>query len=214
MSEQSIPAARDLVGRVLEDIPERQHHCAGVAARAQTLAVTVPQAAAAELVAAAWLHDIGYGSLLRDTGFHPIDGVAHVRGLDDRMREFEFVEDPLSDALTVADNTAGPGSTVMTVEERLSEKLKRHGRNSWTGRANPERDDYIHAAARRVAQRLAAVGQRDPGLAGAFLLRDQRANGRCTHGEVAASPPNNRPVFARRSSILRVRQTSGAPRSE
>lgn len=168
MSEQSIPAARDLVGRVLEDIPERQHHCAGVAARAQTLAVTVPQAAAAELVAAAWLHDIGYGSLLRDTGFHPIDGVAHVRGVDDRMREFEFVEDPLSDALTVADNTAGPGSTVMTVEERLSEKLKGHGRNSWTGRANPERDDYIHAAARRVAQRLAAVGQRDPGLAGFF----------------------------------------------
>ena len=86
MSEQSIPAARDLVGRVLEDIPERQHHCAGVAARAQTLAVTVPQAAAAELVAAAWLHDIG----------------------------------------------------------------------------------YIRAAARRVAQRLAAVGQRDPGLAGFF----------------------------------------------
>jgi hypothetical protein len=139
MSEQSIPAARDLVGRVLEDIPERQHHCAGVAARAQTLAVTVPQAAAAELVAAAWLHDIG----------------------------------------------------------------------------------YIHAAARRVAQRLAAVGQRDPAwlvLRPPLLVRfssgDQRANGRCTHGEVAASPPNNRPVFARRSSILRVRQTSGAPRSE
>ena len=193
MSEQLIPEARDLVGRILEEDPERQHHCAGVAARAQALAVTVPQAAAAELVTAAWVHDIGYGSLLRDTGFHPIDGadylrregwpkpvydlvahhsgsrfVAHVRGLDDRMRAFEFVEDPVSDALTVADNTAGPGGTVMTVEERLREKLKRHGPDSWTARANPERDDYIRAAARRVAHRLAAVGQRDPGLAGLY----------------------------------------------
>src|SRR5262245_20637681 len=78
MSEQSIPAARDLVGRILEDIPARQPHCAGVAGRAQALAVTVPHGAA-ELVAAAWLHDIGYGSLVRDTGFHPIDGAQYLR---------------------------------------------------------------------------------------------------------------------------------------
>ena len=48
-------------------------------ARAQSLAVTVAQAAAEELIAAAWLHDIGYGSLLRDTGFHPIDGAQYLR---------------------------------------------------------------------------------------------------------------------------------------
>jgi hypothetical protein len=171
--------------------------------------------------AAAWLHDIGYGSLLRDTGFHPIDGVAHVRGVDDRMRKFEFVEDPLSDALTVADNTAGPGSTVMTVEERLSEKLKRHGRNSWTGRANPSATTTFtpppggwHSASPLWGSATPAWLGSSTAPASAFLLRDQRANGRCTHGEVAASPPNNRPVFARRSSILRVRQTSRAPRSE
>ena len=182
--------ARDLLLRILKEDPERRRHCAGVAARAQALAVTVPQAAAAQLVASAWVHDIGYGSLLRDTDFHPIDGaqylrregwpkpaydlvahhsgsrfVAHVRGLDDRMREFAFVEDPLSDAQTVADNTTGPGGTVMTVEERLREKLKRRGPDSSTARANPQRDDYIRTTARRVAHRLAAVGQRDPGLA-------------------------------------------------
>jgi hypothetical protein len=54
----------------------------------------------------------------------------------------------------------------MTVEERLGEKLKRHGLDSRTARANPERDDYIRAAARRVARRLAAAGQRDPWLDG------------------------------------------------
>lgn len=90
--------------------------------------------------------------------------VARVRGLDDQLREFELVEDALSDALTVADNTAGPNGTVMTVDERLRDKLTRHGRNSPNARANPERDDYIRAAARRVAQRLAALEQRDTGL--------------------------------------------------
>jgi hypothetical protein len=46
--------------------------------------------------------------------------VARVRGLDDQLREFELVEDALSDALTVADNTAGPNGTVMTVDERYA----------------------------------------------------------------------------------------------
>ncbi|HME77045.1 MAG TPA: HD domain-containing protein [Mycobacterium sp.] len=191
MSEQLIPAARDLVGRILEEDPERVHHCAEVAVRAQALVATVPPSAAETVVAAAWLHDIGYGSRLRDSGYHPLDGaqylrregwpeavcdlvahhsgsrfVARVRGLDDRLSEFNFVEDGLSDALTVADNTAGPDGTIMTLDERLRDKLKRHGPDSPNAKANPERDDYIRAAARRVADRLAAVGRRDPGLDG------------------------------------------------
>jgi putative nucleotidyltransferase with HDIG domain len=186
MPKQLVHAARDLAGRMLEEDQERLRHCAGVATRAQALAAAVPPQAADTLVAAAWLHDIGYGSRLRDSGFHSLDGaqylrregwpepvcalvahhsgsrfVAHVRGLDDRLREFEFVEDPLSDALTVADNTAGPNGTVMTVDERLRDKVKRHGPNSPNARANPERDDYIRGAARRVAHRLAAIGHRD-----------------------------------------------------
>jgi predicted hydrolase (HD superfamily) len=189
MPEQLIPAARDLAGRFLEDDPERLRHCAGVAARAQTLVATVPLPAAATLVASAWLHDIGYGSQLRDSGFHPLDGavylrregwpapvcdlvahhsgsrfVARIRGLDDRLSEFTFVEDASSDALTVADNTTGPTGMVMTLDERIRDKRKRHGSESPNARANPERDDYIRAAARRVADRLAAVGQRDPEL--------------------------------------------------
>lgn len=87
-----------------------------------------------------------------------------MRGLDDRLREFEFVEDALSDAVTVADNTTGPDGMVMTLNDRIRDKLKRHGAESPNPRANPERDDYIRAAARRVADRLAAVGQRDPAL--------------------------------------------------
>ena len=36
---------------------------------------------------------------------------------------------------------------VMTMDERLRDKLKRHGPESPNARANPERDDYIRAAA-------------------------------------------------------------------
>ena len=79
MPEQLIPEARDLVARILEDDPERLQHCAGVAARAQALAVTVPLPAADTLIASAWLHDIGYGSQLRDSGFHPLDGAVYLR---------------------------------------------------------------------------------------------------------------------------------------
>ena len=79
MSEQLTHAARDLVGLVLEDIPERLHHCAGVAARAQALVATVPPSAADTLVASAWLHDIGYASRLQDSGFHPVDGAQYLR---------------------------------------------------------------------------------------------------------------------------------------
>ena len=132
--------------------------------------------------------DIGYGFRLRDSGFHPRDGavylrregwpapvcdlvahhsgsrfVARIRGLEDRLSEFNFVEDALSDALTVPDNTAGPNGTMMTLDERLRDKLKRHGPDSPNAATGSERDDYIRAAARRVADRLAAVGQRDPG---------------------------------------------------
>src|SRR3954447_16304018 len=138
MVDQSIRTAHDVVGDVLEHDPRRLHHCAGVASRVEMFAATVPEDAAETLVAAAWLHDIGYATAVRHSGYHPIDGarylrregwpkpvcdlvahhsgsrfVAHVLGLDRDLAEFDFVEDPLTDALTAADNTAGPNGTVM-----------------------------------------------------------------------------------------------------
>jgi putative nucleotidyltransferase with HDIG domain len=179
-----IDAAGELAAKILEDNQERLQHSAAVAARAQALAITVAPSAVDTLIAAAWLHDIGYGSPARESGFHPLDGaaylsrngwpesvcalvahhsgsrfVAHVLGLDDRLREYAFVEDPLSDALTVADNTAGPNGMIMAVDERLREKQRRHGPDSANARANPERDDYIRAAGRRVARRLAILNR-------------------------------------------------------
>ena len=52
----------------------------------------------------------------------------------------------------------------MAVDERLREKLTRHGPDSPNARANPERDDYIRAADRRVARRLAMLDRPDANL--------------------------------------------------
>ncbi|MGW0162593.1 hypothetical protein ACWDUN_25065 [Mycobacterium sp. NPDC003323] len=83
--------------------------------------------------------------------------LARVQGLEEHLADYRFIEDPLSDAITVADNTAGPAGVIMTVEQRLRDKARRHGPDSPNARANPERDDYIRAAAQRVRDRRAAA---------------------------------------------------------
>jgi predicted hydrolase (HD superfamily) len=181
-----VAKARDLASHIMREDPYRLRHLAAVAARADALSATVSVGTVDALVASAWLHDIGYAPALRQTGFHPLDGatylrtegwpdrvctlvahhsgsrfVARIRGLDGPLREFEFAEDAPSDVLTAADNTAGQDGSLVTLTARLREKLKRH-RPDWPGAlANPERDDYIRAAARRVVQRLAKIDRTD-----------------------------------------------------
>ncbi|WP_009480184.1 HD domain-containing protein [Rhodococcus sp. JVH1] len=174
-----VPRARALTLRVLARDRMRADHCAGVAARALALAPTVPAADRDTLVAAAWLHDIGYAAELRETGFHPLDGarylqahgwpgrvcdlvahhsgarfVAAVTGMGDELSQFTFVEDAVSDALTVADQTTGPHGEALSLDQRLREKIDRHGPDSPTVRAHPQRDPYLRAAADRVERRL------------------------------------------------------------
>lgn len=62
------------------DLPDRPAHVAGVAARANGLAQALGLESE-KLVAAAWLHDVGYAPSLRATGFHPLDGARHLAEL-------------------------------------------------------------------------------------------------------------------------------------
>ena len=131
-----VPAARRLAkGLLRKPLIERWQHTQGVAKRAGELAVTVPVRDRPILVAAAWLHDIGYSPAIRRTGFHPLDGALHLRrkrwdprvvalvahhsgarfvpverGFADLMGRFEFEDSPVSDALTYADQTSDHGA--------------------------------------------------------------------------------------------------------
>lgn len=183
MPPRTVAAAEDLARHLLASDHERLAHSTAVAAQARVLTAAVRPDQAPLLVAAAWLHDLGYHATLAGTGFHPVDGarhlrrtgwpqavadlvahhsgsrfVAHARDLDDAMTPFAFEEDELSDALTVADQTAGPGGRLMSVPERLDDMLARHGEDSPNARAHHDREPYILASAHRVAGRLTAAG--------------------------------------------------------
>jgi hypothetical protein len=180
---QMIGVAADLTRYMLDSNPDRLAHSQATARRAELLTVAVDPECALPLVAAAWLHDIGYAPGLRDTGFHPIDGarylrtigwppaicnlvahhsgarfVARVLQLDSQLDPYPFSQNALSDALTVADQTTGPRGQAMTVDERMSDMLKRHGPESPNALAHPQREPYIRAAATRVAERLERKG--------------------------------------------------------
>jgi len=178
-----VAAAADLTRHTLDADLNRLKHSEAVARRAEFFTITVDPESAPLLVAAAWLHDIGYAPELCDTGYHPIDGarylqsvgwppaicnlVAHHSGarfvarvvkLDRELDSYPFSQDTLSDALTVADQTIGPRGEAMTVDERMRDMLRRHGPSSPNALAHPVRGRYIRGAATRVAKRLERCG--------------------------------------------------------
>ena len=176
---QLVPAARRLARTLLRPLPDRWRHSIGVASRAVELADTVPPGDRSILVAAAWLHDIGYSPSIQDTAFHPLDGALFLRaagwpericalvahhsgarymaratGYEQALRQFEFERSPVSDALTYADQTVGPRGQRLDLEMRLADTLRRHGPDSAQARVHQVRARYIRAAADRVRQRL------------------------------------------------------------
>ncbi|HEX7657904.1 MAG TPA: HD domain-containing protein [Pseudonocardiaceae bacterium] len=144
--------ARELAERMVAPLGRRWQHVKAVASRAERLSAVVPEKDRETLVAAAWLHDIGYDPTIGHTRFHPLDGarylreqgwpsaivnlVAHhsgsrfeaiERGLSGELREFPTPDETLLDALVCADLTTGPGGDPLTYEERIAEILSRYG---------------------------------------------------------------------------------------
>ena len=178
------PTRADLARRVAEsligDSGNRWRHTAGVAARAAELAGRLgldPDV----LVAAAWLHDIGYAKPIALTGFHPLDGAVHLsaegwparvaglvayhsgarfvaaaRGLATEMAAFPDERSLTADALTYADQTVGPTGLRVDTETRYEEMLLRQGPCSWNALVGAERRPYLRAAAARVEHSLHA----------------------------------------------------------
>jgi putative nucleotidyltransferase with HDIG domain len=200
VTDVSVTAARDAAESLLSGLPDRWHHTIGVAARAGQLTGTVPEADRDLLVAAAWLHDIGYGEAAMDTGFHPLDGarlleregwprriaclvahhsgatfVAAARGMSGALRQFPQEFSPVSDALTYADQTTGPTGQPMPMAERMADMLRRHGPDSANARAHPLRERYLRAVADRVEARLSRPGRAAGGTGRALVPPRPRA---------------------------------------
>lgn len=155
-------------------------HVQAVAAKAVALREAVP-GGGHFLVAAAWLHDIGYSPEIAREQFHPLDGarqlqssgwpplvvnlVAHhsgarfeaeERGLSDELAEFPFPDGPLLDALALADLTTGPAGERLTYDERIAEILRRYPEDDPVHRAWLTAAPVLRESVQRAEARLAA----------------------------------------------------------
>lgn len=131
---------------------------------------------------AAWLHDIGYASLVHRTGFHPLDGarylrrrgwtesvvslVAHhtgarfeaeERGLSRELAEFSPPDSGLLDCLTYLDLCTGPDGSPVAPPRRVEEILTHYSA-----------DNPVHRGVTRSRLRLLEAAERGRILASAI----------------------------------------------
>jgi hypothetical protein len=163
-----------------ESIPRRWAHSQGVGRKAESVAHLVADDASA-LIAAAWLHDVGYAPDLVATGMHQLDGARYLRdvaqaddlvcrlvahhscaliegrnrGLSDQLTsEFPPVEGLVSDAITYADMTTTPDGETVAVEQRLAEILARYGDGDLVAESIREASPLIRNSVRVVTEAL------------------------------------------------------------
>ncbi|MFF4132239.1 HD domain-containing protein [Streptomyces mirabilis] len=171
--------AAELAESLLPPLGNRWLHTQAVAARAREVSAAVPEGERDLLVAAAWLHDLGYAPELRDTGFHPIDGARHLvglgaparlvrlvahhsgavyeaeqRGLTAELADYEREDSPLLDALIYADMTTGPAGQSFDFDRRIDEILVRYEVGSVVHTAISKARPYLAGAIQRTQDRL------------------------------------------------------------
>jgi putative nucleotidyltransferase with HDIG domain len=170
--------ARDKLANML---PRRWLHVQAVALKAQKVGARLALEDADLLVAAAWLHDIGYAPDVSETGLHALDGArwlvrqgfdrrlaslvanhscalheARERGLEGALaEEFPQENSPIADALWFVDMTTGPSGEEFDVVQRLAEIRERYGPNDVVTKFWWHAEPELLAAVRRTQERLA-----------------------------------------------------------
>jgi putative nucleotidyltransferase with HDIG domain len=167
---------------LLAGVGTRLAHVEAVALRAEEVGRLVLRADRGLLVAAAYLHDVGYAPALRETGLHSLDGarwlrtqgvdrhvcnlVAHhsgarfeaeQRGLLAELEEFALEPGPVMDCLTFADMTTGSDGRYVRFEERLADILRRYSPDDPVHRAIVRARPVLRRSVDRTAQRLAGA---------------------------------------------------------
>jgi putative nucleotidyltransferase with HDIG domain len=166
-------------GLLAEALPRRWAHVQGVAAKAERAAASLTLSGEA-LVAAAWLHDVGYAPDAIDTGFHPLDGACYLaglgapdrvvnlvarhsyaileaefRGVGHRLASFPDEGGPVRDALWYCDLTTSPYGEPVSAQERIAEIKERYGPGDIVTRFITEGASELLAAVERTERRLA-----------------------------------------------------------
>ena len=175
--------------QLLADLPKRWAHTQEVARHARWAATGVREDDADLLVAAAYLHDIGYAEPIAATGFHPLDGAVHLRslglgelarlvanhsgahveadhrGLAEELARFGRTSGPVSDALTYSDVTSGPTGQPMQPGDRFEEIVDRHGPGSVVARSRAQARAELYGCVIRTLRRATRHQNPPEGLA-------------------------------------------------
>jgi hypothetical protein len=174
--------ARGVAVEQLAGVPHRLAHVTGVAASTARVVALAGSDHADELIAAAWVHDIGYAQPVVRSGFHPLDGAvflrgagfpdlvvslvayhsgavveAEERGLADELRVFPEPPADLLDVLTFADMTTSRDGDPVDVGRRLAEIQARYGPEDVVYRAISRSTSDLLAAVQRVSDRIAGA---------------------------------------------------------
>ena len=179
MHPEKLPSwAEQQAAALLARLGDRWNHVQAVAAEARRVCTALPPEDRPYLIAAAWLHDVGYAPPLNRLGFHPVDGARYVRqlgqerlaslvayhsgarfeaeerGLVDALAEFEPEDGPLLDALTYADMITGPRGEPTNFGKRIAEILYRYPPDDPVHRAIIRSRSVLEEAVVRTTQRL------------------------------------------------------------
>lgn len=150
--------AKDEAERRVGPLGDRWLHTLGVVHRAKGLASAAPAADRPVLIAAAYVHDIGYAPELVSSGFHPLDGAVWLRsqgqerlaalaahhsgarfqaielGLVEQLDAFPEERSVVADLLTYSDLTTDRDGQPVTFSARLAGIDSRYARDSVVSR--------------------------------------------------------------------------------
>lgn len=167
--------------RLLEELGRRWVHTVAVADRARVVAAIAEGTDADVLIAAAYLHDIGYAPGLNATGHHGIDGARHLRacgaerlaclvahhsgaaaeaearGVAEELAAFPREASPTADALAYCDVTTDLDGRAVSLDQRLEGVVGRYGESHVVPTAMRAALPELRRAVTATEQRLEAA---------------------------------------------------------
>jgi hypothetical protein len=175
----AVAAARELARECVGKMGARWDHVRAVGQVAESLGETTELVDEA-IMCAAWLHDVGYGPIVKDTGFHPLDGAklladrglptsvvslvayhtgaifeAEERGLGAELAALDPPGREALDIVTMIDLSVGPTGERLLDTDRIAEIRRRY-----------QADDPVHRAVARSRDELLASSARAKKLLG------------------------------------------------